>query len=61
MSKTKPPKRSVEDQQFLDIAAIQFMAARIAQGPFPFMDTAPLAATAFLQAEALLNERNKRL
>lgn len=61
MSKAKPPKRSVEDQQFLDIAAIQIFAKVVNTPGVYFQDGANYASKACEHAEALLNERNSRL
>lgn len=54
------PKRTVEEQQFIDIAAIQIFAAIVSRNNVAVVDEPVLAASCFNSAEALLNERNKR-
>lgn len=61
MSKAKPPKRSVEDQQFLDIAAIQIFAKVVNSPGVYFHNSETYAVMACNHAEKLLNERNSRL
>lgn len=53
-------KRTVEEQQFLDIAAIQIYAQVMNTPGVWQQDGANYAAKAYDHAETLLNERNKR-
>lgn len=53
-------KRTVEEQQFIDIAAIQIFAAAVSRTNVPVTFNEALAEMSFNRAEALLNERNKR-